>query len=114
MATDTGTGVDERHQYLCRMQKRYQEADRRQRSMPLDRMVSHTEMPRKAPIRGLSGDLGVPHCRQLESAFCAIRWILPVCGRATWGGAATMPGQGGRHHRDRGALLLQRSAPRVV
>ena len=57
MATEQDMGIDERYQYLRRMQERYQREDRRTRSQMLDAMVIYTGMHRKALIRRLGGDL---------------------------------------------------------
>jgi hypothetical protein len=50
-------GIDERYQYLRRMQAQYQKADRKARSQMLDQMMSYTGMHRKALIRRLGSDL---------------------------------------------------------
>jgi hypothetical protein len=50
-------GIDERYQYLRRMQARYQQADRKRRSQMLDAMIIYTGMHRKALIRRLGSDL---------------------------------------------------------
>ena len=57
MATDTAMGIEERYQYLRRMQKRYQKADRREQSALLDEMVAYTGLHRKSLIRRLRSDL---------------------------------------------------------
>ena len=57
MATDQDMGIEERYQYLRRMQERYQQEDRRTRSQMLDAMIIYTGMHRKALIRCLGSDL---------------------------------------------------------
>ena len=57
MATEQDMGIDERYQYLHRMQAQYQEADRRTRSRMLDQMMRYTGMHRKALIRRMGSDL---------------------------------------------------------
>lgn len=49
--------IDERYQYLQRMQRRYREADRGTKSALLDEMEAHTGMHRKALLRRLHSDL---------------------------------------------------------
>jgi len=60
VATEQDMGIDERYQYLHRMQAQYQEADRRTRSRMLDQMMRYTGMHRKALIRRLGSDLTRP------------------------------------------------------
>jgi len=56
MATDE-MSIDERYQYLSRMQKQYQEADRKTKGALLDHMVIYTGMHRKSVIRRLNSSL---------------------------------------------------------
>jgi hypothetical protein len=57
MSVDEPMTVDERRKYLRRMQNRYQEASRRQRSQLLDEMHHVTGLHRKSLGRLMSGDL---------------------------------------------------------
>jgi len=57
MSVDEPMTVDERRKYLRRMQHRYQEASRRQRSRLLDEMHQVTRLHRKSLARLMSGDL---------------------------------------------------------
>ena len=57
MATDEKMKIDERYQYLQRMQRRYREANRSAKSALLDEMEAHTGMHRKALLRRLHSDL---------------------------------------------------------
>ena len=57
MATDEKMQIDERYQYLQRMQRRYRQADRSAKSALLDEMEAHTGMHRKALLRRLHSDL---------------------------------------------------------
>jgi hypothetical protein len=57
MATDEKMKIDERYQYLQRMQRRYRQADRSAKSALLDEMEAHTGMHRKALLRRLHSDL---------------------------------------------------------
>jgi hypothetical protein len=54
MATDE-MGIDERNQYLRRMQSRYQGADREAKKALLDAMVAYTGLHLKSVIRRLAG-----------------------------------------------------------
>jgi hypothetical protein len=56
MAADE-MSIDERYQYLRRMQKRYQQADRERKSQLLNEVVAYTGLHRKSAIRRLSGSL---------------------------------------------------------
>jgi hypothetical protein len=49
--------IEERYQYLRRMKKRYQKADRQERSRLLDEMEAYTGLHRKSLIRLLGTDL---------------------------------------------------------
>jgi len=57
MSVDEPMTVDERRKYLRRMQPRYREASRRQRSRLLDEMEQVTQLHRKSLGRLMSGDL---------------------------------------------------------
>ena len=57
MAPDEKMKIDERYQYLQRMQRRYRQADRGTKSALLDEMEAHTGMHRKALLRRLHSDL---------------------------------------------------------
>ena len=57
MATDEKMKIDERYQYLQRMQHRYRQADRGAKSALLDEMAAHTGMHRKALLRRLHSNL---------------------------------------------------------
>jgi len=57
MPYDDKMTVDERRKYLSRMKKRYDKADRKEKSRLLDEMVAVTELHRKSVIRLLSGTL---------------------------------------------------------
>lgn len=57
MATDEKMKIDERYQYLQRMQRRYRQAERGTKSALLDEMEAHTGMHRKALLRRLHSDL---------------------------------------------------------
>jgi hypothetical protein len=56
MATND-MSIDERYQYLSRMQSRYQQADRETKQKLLDEMVAYTGLHRKSVIRRLGGSL---------------------------------------------------------
>ena len=56
MATDE-MSIDERYQYLRRMQRRYQQADRKTKQLLLDEMEAYTGLHRKALIRRLNSPL---------------------------------------------------------
>jgi hypothetical protein len=56
MATND-MSLDERYQYLSRMQSRYQQADRETKQKLLDEMVAYTGLHRKSVIRRLGGSL---------------------------------------------------------
>ncbi len=49
--------IDERYQYLRRMQKRYQQGDARRRAGLLNEVVAYTGLHRKSAIRRLSSSL---------------------------------------------------------
>lgn len=57
--------IDERYQYLRRMQARYRQADRATKGVLLDEMVAHTGLHRKSLIRRLNGKI-VRHQRRRE------------------------------------------------
>jgi hypothetical protein len=57
MATDENMPIDERYQYLRRMQPRYQQASRKEKQLLLDEMEIHTGLHRKSLIRRLNSDL---------------------------------------------------------
>jgi hypothetical protein len=56
MATDK-MSIEERYQYLSRMQSRYQQAGRETKRQLLDEMAAYTGLHRKSLIRRLSGSL---------------------------------------------------------
>jgi hypothetical protein len=56
VATDD-MSIDERYQYLRRMRKQYQAADRKKKKELLDQMVAYTGLHRKSVIRRLNGAL---------------------------------------------------------
>jgi len=57
MATDDKMGIEERYQYLRRMQGRYQQANRKEKKRLLDEMEIHTGLHRKSLIRRINGSL---------------------------------------------------------
>jgi hypothetical protein len=57
MSVDEKMTIDERRKYLRKMQKRYREANRQERSQLLDEMQAVTELHRKSLIRLLQSDL---------------------------------------------------------
>jgi hypothetical protein len=57
MTTEDKMTVDERRKYLRRMQKRYLQADRRERGRLLDEMEAVIELHRKSLIRLINGNL---------------------------------------------------------
>lgn len=54
MATEEKMSIEERYQYLRRMQKRYRQADRQTKQSLLDEMETHTGLHRKSLIRLLN------------------------------------------------------------
>jgi len=57
MATDEKMKIDERYQYLRRMQRRYRQAADKTKSALLDEMEAHTGMHRKSLLRSLHSNL---------------------------------------------------------
>ena len=65
MPYDDKMTVDERRKYLSRMKKRYDKANRKEKSRLMDEMVAVTDLHRKSVIRLLGGTLErKPRCRQ--------------------------------------------------
>ncbi|MGC9393293.1 MAG: hypothetical protein ACP5J4_00400 [Anaerolineae bacterium] len=77
MATNE-MSIDERYQYLSRMQSRYQQADRKTKQQLLDEMEAYTGLHRKSLIRRLRGT--VQRQPPLPSA-CRVaarrQWLCP-------------------------------------
>ena len=63
MATDA-MSINERYQYLRRMQKRYQQADRERKGQLLDEVVAYTGLHRKSVVRRMSSSLERPARRR--------------------------------------------------
>ncbi|HQH37484.1 MAG TPA: integrase [Anaerolineae bacterium] len=64
--------IDERYQYLSRMQSRYQQADRETKQKLLNEMVAYTGLHRKSVIRRLGGSLERQvRCREREKSYPA-------------------------------------------
>lgn len=57
MATDETMTLDERYQYLRRMQRRYRQSNRKEKQRLLDEMEQHTGLHRKSLIRRLTQEL---------------------------------------------------------
>jgi hypothetical protein len=57
VTADDKISINERYQYLRRIQKRYREATRQERKAGLDEIVAHTGMHRKSAIRRLDNSL---------------------------------------------------------
>lgn len=57
MSIEDKMTIDERRKYLRMMQKRYAQADRKERGRLLDEMHSVTELDRKTLIRLMNGNL---------------------------------------------------------
>ena len=57
MSIEDRMTIDERHKYLRMMQKRYREADRRERGRLLDEMEAVTELHCRSLIRSMSSSL---------------------------------------------------------
>ena len=71
MATDE-MGINERDQYLRRMQPQYRQADRRTKKELLDQMVAYTGLHRKSVMRRLRGPLQrQPRCRERAKTYGA-------------------------------------------
>ena len=71
MATND-MSIDERYQYLSRMQSRYQQADRKTKQQLLDEMEAYTGLHRKSLIRRLSGAVQRrPRRREREKSYTA-------------------------------------------
>jgi hypothetical protein len=69
MATDD-MSIDERYQYLRRMQTRYQQADRETKQQLLDEMAAYTGLHRKSLIRRLSSSLQrQPRRRERDTVY---------------------------------------------
>lgn len=69
MATDN-MSIDERYQYLRRMQTRYQQADRETKQLLLDEMAAYTGLHRKSLIRRLSSSLQrQPRRRERDTVY---------------------------------------------
>ncbi|MCJ7556242.1 MAG: transposase family protein [Gammaproteobacteria bacterium] len=69
MATDD-MSIEERYQYLRRMQPRYQQADRATKQQLLDEMVAYTGLHRKSLLRRLNGSLQrQPRQREREKSY---------------------------------------------
>ena len=65
MSIEDRMTIDERRKYLRKMQRRYLQADRKQRGALLDEMETVTELHRKNLIRLMGGSLaGQPRRRQ--------------------------------------------------
>jgi len=70
MATEEKMKIDERYQYLQRMQRRYRQANRSEKRVLLDEMVTHTGMHRKALIRRLGSAVKRrPRTREREKTY---------------------------------------------
>jgi len=70
MTTEEKMTIDERYQYLKRMQRRYRTADRQTKCVLLDEMEAHTGMHRKALIRRLNSNLErQPRAREREKTY---------------------------------------------
>lgn len=76
--------IEERYQYLRRMKKRYQRADRRERSHLLDEMKAYTGLHRKSLIRLMGTDLQRrPRSRERGPTYGPeIRAIIATVARA--------------------------------
>ena len=57
MTADDKMSINERYQYLRRIQGRYRQATRQAKTAVLDEIVAHTGMHRKSVIRRLNGSL---------------------------------------------------------
>jgi hypothetical protein len=57
MSNDDEMTIDERYKYLRKMQKRYREATRKERSKLLDEMQTITKLHRKSLLRSINGKL---------------------------------------------------------
>ena len=57
MATDEKMNIDERYQYLQRMQRRYRQANRGEKTVLLDEMEAHPGQHRKALLRRMHSSL---------------------------------------------------------
>jgi len=70
MATSEAMNIDERYQYLKRMQPRYRQADRKTKKELLDEMEAYTGLHRKSLIRRLKGNLTrKPRSRERERSY---------------------------------------------
>lgn len=70
MATIDAMSIDERYQYLKRMQSRYRQADRKTKKELLDEMEAYTGVHRKSLIRRLNSDLTrKPRSRERERSY---------------------------------------------
>jgi len=57
MSSEDRMSIGEQRKYSRRMQKRYRQADRKERGQLLDEMEAVTELHRKSLIRLMNGDL---------------------------------------------------------
>lgn len=70
MANVETMSIEERYQYLRRMQPRYRRADRRKKTELLDEIVAYTGLHRKSLTRLLNGDLTRrPRSRERERTY---------------------------------------------
>jgi hypothetical protein len=70
MATIEAMSIDERYQYLKRMQSRYRQADRQTKKELLDEMEAYTGVHRKSLIRRLKSNLTrKPRSRERERSY---------------------------------------------
>ncbi len=72
MSVEEKMSIDERYKYLRKMQKRYRQASRKEKSRLLDEMMAVTEMHRKSLVRLLRGSLSrQPRWRQRGKTYPA-------------------------------------------
>ena len=57
MTTELKMNIDERYKYLRMLQKRYQPANKTERSLLLDEMEAMTDCHRKSLVRHMNSDL---------------------------------------------------------